>query len=180
MPAFVMLLAVAVFLGVGFAGVAVLDGRKAFVVAGVSFVLWALPTYVLTQGGDKVGEQVQPRYLLPLIVLLGGLLALNAGRRRFALGKFQSGAVVLALSGSYVVALHTNMRRYVTGNDVHGWNLNRDTEWFWSGAPTPVMVWALGSAAFAALAVILAREMWLSAAITSESELNEITRSVSR
>lgn len=180
MPAFVMLLAVAVFLGVGFAGVAVLDGRKAFVVAGVSFILWALPTYVLTQGGDKVGEQVQPRYLLPLIVLLGGLLALNAGRQRFALGRFQSGAVVLALSGSYIVALHTNMRRYVTGNDVHGWNLNRDTEWFWSGAPTPVVVWALGSAAFTALVVILAREMVLSAAVTSENELKEITRSVSR
>ncbi|TQO20757.1 putative membrane protein DUF2142 [Rhodoglobus vestalii] len=181
MPALVLVLGVAVFIGVGFAGLSVLDGRKAFVVAGVGFVLWALPTYVLTQGGDRVGEQVQPRYLLPLIVLLGGLLVLRAGRKRFTLGRIQSTAVVLSLSVAYVMALHTNMRRYVTGIDVYGWNLDAGTEWFWSGAPSPVAVWAIGSAAFAGLVFILAREMSISAASAPEIDLDEkITLSASR
>lgn len=181
MPAFVMLLALAVFIGIGFAGLSVLNVRKAFVVAGVGFVLWALPTYVLTQGGDKVGEQVQPRYILPLIVLLGGLLILQAGRKRVMLGRVQSVAVVLALSGANLVALHTNMRRYITGNDVPGWNLNAGAEWFWSGAPAPMVVWAVGSAAFAGLVAILVREMSISAALAPEIDINEkATLSVSR
>jgi hypothetical protein len=173
MPALVLVLALAVFVSVGFTGIAVLDARKAFVVAGVAFVLWALPTYVLTAGGDKVGEQVQPRYILPLIVLLGGLLALHAGRKRFTLGRIQSVAVVLALSGAYLVALHMNIRRYVTGNDVPGWNLNAGAEWFWSGVPAPMVVWGVGSLAFAGMVAILAREMFISAALAPEIDVNE-------
>lgn len=181
MPAVVMLLALAVFLGVGFAGLAVLDGRKAFVVAGVGFVLWALPTYVLTQGGDKVGEQVQPRYILPLIVLIGGLLVLQAGRKRVVLGRLQTMAVVLGLSVANLVALHMNMRRYITGTDVPGWNLNAGAEWFWSGAPAPMLVWGAGSLAFAGMVAILAREMSISAAVAPEIDLNEkATLSASR
>jgi len=181
MPAVVMLLALAVFLGVGFAGLAVLDGRKAFVVAGVGFVLWALPTYVLTQGGDKVGEQVQPRYILPLIVLIGGLLVLQAGRKRVVLGRLQTMAVVLGLSVANLVALHMTMRRYITGTDVPGWNLNAGAEWFWSGAPAPMLVWGAGSLAFAGMVAILAREMSISAAVAPEIDLNEkATLSASR
>jgi len=172
MPAVVMVLALAVFIGVGFTGLGALNGRKAFAVAGVGFVLWALPTYVLTSGGDKVGEQVQPRYILPLIVLLGGLLVLQAGRKRLTLGRVQSLAVVVALSGANLVALHMNIRRYVTGNDVPGWNLNAGAEWFWAGAPAPMVIWAAGSAAFAGLVFVLVREMSISAALTPEIDLD--------
>ncbi|WP_341954141.1 DUF2142 domain-containing protein [Salinibacterium sp. TMP30] len=169
-PESVTFLALAAFIGVGFVGLSVLNGRKAIVIAGVGFVLWALPTYVLTQGGDKVGEQVQPRYILPLIVLLGGLLVLQAGRKRFALGRTQTIAVVIALSAANLVALHMNMRRYVTGNDVPGWNLDAGAEWFWSGAPAPMVVWGIGSLAFAGLVAILAREMSIAAARATEIE----------
>jgi len=167
-PASVTFLSIAAFVGVGFAGLAVLTWRKAFVVAAVGCVLWILPTYVLTQGGDKVGEQVQPRYILPLIVLLGGILALQVGRKRFALGRVQTVSVVIGLSAANLLALHVNMRRYITGNDVPGWNLNAGAEWFWSGAPAPMVVWAVGSAAFAGLVIILAREMSISAALATK------------
>ncbi len=158
-PESVTFLALSAFIGVGFVGLSVLNGRKILAVAGVGFVLWALPTYVLTQGGDKVGEQVQPRYILPLMVLMGGLLVLQAGTKRFQLGRVQTIAVVIALGAANVVALHMNMRRYVTGNDVPGWNLNASAEWFWAGAPAPMAVWGIGSLAFAGMTAILAREM---------------------
>jgi hypothetical protein len=180
-PASVTFLALATFVGVGFVGLSVMNYRKAFLVAGLGFVLWALPTYVLTQGGDKVGEQVQPRYILPLIVVIGGLLVLQAGHKRFHLARAQSIGVVIALSSANLVALHMNMRRYVTGNDVPGWNLNAGAEWFWSGAPAPMVVWAAGSLAFAGLVLVLTREMSLSAALTTEAERNEkATLSVSQ
>ncbi len=172
-PASVLFLGTAVFVGVGFLGLAVLTWRKAFVVASVGFVLWALPTYVLTQGGDKVGEQVQPRYILPLLVLLGGLLVVQVGRKKFSLGRIQSTAVVIALSAANLVALHMNMRRYITGNDVPGWNLNAGVEWFWSGAPAPMVVWAVGSLAFAGLVTILAREMTIIGAVASDVDDDE-------
>jgi hypothetical protein len=168
MPSVVMFFAIAAFLGVGFHGLSSLNFRKAFVIGSVGFVLWALPTYVLTAGGDKVGQQVQPRYILPLIVLLGGLLVLEVGRKRFVLGRVQSLAVVVALSGANLVALHTNIRRYVTGADVPSWNLDAGAEWFWSGAPSPMVVWTVGSLAFAGLVAILVREMSISAARVPE------------
>tara|TARA_R110002020_G_scaffold152794_5_gene330930 strand:- start:81137 stop:82594 length:1458 start_codon:yes stop_codon:yes gene_type:complete len=159
-PALVTFLGIAAFVGVGFSGLAVLNKRKAFVIAAVALVLWILPTYVLTQGGDKVGEQVQPRYILPLVVLLGGLLVLQEGHRRFALGRVQTLALVAALSMANLVALHMNMRRYITGNDAPGWNLNAGAEWFWVGVPSPMVVWAVGSVSFALMVTILAREMY--------------------
>jgi glutamate mutase epsilon subunit len=116
---------------------------------------------------------VQPRYILPLIVLLGGLLVLEVGRKRFVLGRVQSLAVVVALSGANLVALHTNIRRYVTGADVPDWNLNSNVEWFWSGAPAPMAVWAVGSLAFAGLVAVLVREMSISAARAPEINADE-------
>jgi hypothetical protein len=173
MPASVTFLATAAFVGVGFAGLAVLTLRKAFVIAAVGFVLWILPTYVLTQGGDKVGEQLQPRYILPLVVLLGGLLVFQAGRKRLVFGGVQSVAIVISLSAANVVALHMNMRRYITGNDLPGWNLNEGAEWFWSGAPAPMAVWAVGSLAFVGMVVILAREMTSVSGLAPDVDLDK-------
>lgn len=180
-PASVTFLALAAFVGVGFVGLSILNSRKVIAVAGVGFVLWMLPTYVLTQGGDKVGEQVQPRYILPLVVLMAGLLVIEAGRKKFALGRVQTLGVVVALIAANLVALHMNMRRYITGNDVPGWNLNAQAEWFWSGAPAPMVVWAIGSLAFAGLVVVLAREMSISSVKVPETDpAEELKLSASR
>lgn len=172
-PASVTFFGIAAFVGVGFVGLGVLTWRKAFVVGSVGFVLWVLPTYVLTQGGDKVGEQVQPRYILPLVALIGGLLVLQVGRKHFSLGRVQTAGVVFALSAANFVALHMNMRRYVTGNDVPGWNLNAGAEWFWTGAPSPMVIWAGGSLAFAAMVMVLAREMFMQSALAREILIEE-------
>lgn len=181
-PVIVMFLGVAAFVGVGFVGLSILNGRKAFVIASVALVLTVLPTYVLTQGGDRVGEEVQPRYILPLIVLFGGLLVVQAGRRAFALSRVQTIAVVLALSAANLVSLHMNLRRYVTGIDAPGWNLNAGAEWFWVGTPAPMTVWGIGTVAFAALVSVLAREMFLvSSSVSVEAHTDEVvTESVSR
>src|SRR5690606_8848552 len=74
MPWVVPLAAIGVFVAVGFAGLGRKDLRGAIAVLATVVVLWALPLYVLQRGGDIVGEQLQPRYLFPLIVLLAGLL----------------------------------------------------------------------------------------------------------
>lgn len=58
--------------------------------------------------------------------------------------------VIVASAGlANAFALHAHIRRYVTGSDVVGWNLNRDAEWWWPFGPAPMTTWLLGSAAFA-------------------------------
>lgn len=157
MPAVVPWAAVAAFVAVGFAGLGRLTGRKAFSLAGVLFVLTALPVYVLTAGGDRVGDSLQPRYLLPLIVLFAFLLiSERSGVDTMRFGRVQTVTVLGALALANLVALQVNIRRYVTGTEQQGFNLDADAEWWWTGLPIgPTAVWAIGAIAYAALLAVL-------------------------
>jgi hypothetical protein len=79
------------------------------------------------------------------------------------MSRVQRYVVVSALSVAYAVALFANIRRYVTGTDSGGLNLSNGAEWWWDLPVTPMVVWAAGSFAFAALVVILVRESYLPA-----------------
>jgi hypothetical protein len=153
MPAIVILAAVAAFVMAGFLGIARVSLRKGIVVAIVGLVLWVLPVFVLQQGGDTVGEQLQPRYLLPLIVLLGGLLALDAPAPRWTMGQLRIVAVALVVA--HTVALYFNLRRYLTGVGGGGLNLDIDPEWWWTAPFSPMFVWVVGSLAYAGLLVLI-------------------------
>ncbi len=156
LPWLVVTAGTAVFVGVGFTGLSKMDWRKIAVVGGVGFVLIALPLYVLTKGGDGVGANVQPRYLLPLIVMLAGLLLFEPVGRRIRFTRLQLVVVAVALAASNFIALQTNIRRYVTGTDSLGLNLNDGAEWWWSAVPfSPMVIWIVGSLAFAGAAAIL-------------------------
>jgi len=159
MPAIVSAAAVAAFVVVGFAGIGRLWVRKAIALGALVLVLVALPVYVLQAGGDVVGEQVQPRYILPLIIMLGGMLALTRTPRELTFTRAQRFALVAALAGAHFVALHLNIRRYVTGIDASGVNLDAGAEWWWAGPVGPTAVWLLGSLAYALLVWIVVRTM---------------------
>jgi hypothetical protein len=155
LPALVLWASASVFIVIAFLGLGQMNRRKALAVGGVVALLIAIPLYVLQRGGDPVGIDVQPRYVLPLVVLLAGLLAVEPEGRRLAVGPAQAWAIVLALSIANLVALHTNIRRYVTGADVTGLDLNTNAEWWWNGLPSPMTVWLVGSLAFAGTVAIL-------------------------
>ena len=160
MPAVVAIGALSVFVAVGFAALRLSSWRKSISVAVVGLVLWLLPTYILVRGGDTVGANVQPRYLLPLIVLLAGLLLLTVDRRTFSVSRLQAIVVGLALGIAQSLALHVNIRRYVTGSDQPGANLDAGYEWWWSAFPlSPMAIWMLGTLAFAALLVVVLRHL---------------------
>jgi hypothetical protein len=155
MPAIVPAATVACFVAVCFLGLARMTVRKAIAVTAVAGVLVALPLYVLQVGGDVVGDQVQPRYLLPLIVLFAGVLLLTTPNRPIVLTRAQRVTVIVALSASQFVALHLNIRRYATGIDQSGPNLDAGVEWWWQGPIGPNAVWILGSIAYGLLVTIL-------------------------
>jgi hypothetical protein len=142
--------------------------RKTIVVAAVVGILLAIPLYVLQSGGDVVGDQVQPRYLLPLVVLLAGLLLLTTPSRPIVLTLAQRVTIIVALSGSQFIALHLNLRRYVTGIDQSGPNLDAGVEWWWQGPIGPNAVWLLGSLAYTLLVAILVTRIAQPTAVTSD------------
>ncbi len=171
MPPIVAFAAICAFAVAGFTGMTSMNARKALVAVAGFLTIWLLPTFVLVQGGDVVGQNVQPRYILPLVVLFGGVLLLSVGSRKVRFTRVQRYVLVAVLSGANFVALHMNLRRYVTGDDAPGLNLDAGSEWWWPGVPFSAnAVWIVGSLAFALAAVVLVREVseapqkWQSAA----------------
>lgn len=159
MPAIVSFGATAVLVSVGFVAVSAMWGRKAVVVAGAALTLVVVPVYVLTAGGDIIGEAVQPRYVLPLIALLVGLILLTRQHNRFTFTRFQSILIVGTLSVVNFIALYINLRRYVVGASASGWNLDENPGWWWNMAVSPMAVCLIGSLSFAATVAIMVYEV---------------------
>ncbi|WP_166866293.1 DUF2142 domain-containing protein [Salinibacterium sp. ZJ70] len=158
LPAIVPWAAVAAFVVVVFTGLGRMDRRKLIAASGVFAVLVVLPVYVLTVGGNQVGEQLQPRYLFPLIVLFALVMLTTPGPSRITFTRAQLVVIGGALAVAHLVALQVNIRRYVTGADAQGTNLDAGAEWWWTGvAFGPMSVWVGGSAIFIALIITVLR-----------------------
>lgn len=172
LPAIVAMGSVACFIGAAFLGFGSLNRRKSLVLAVVGIALIVIPVYVLTKGGDPVGAEVQPRYLLPLIVLFAGLLMLSSRGRPIRFTRGQLVLVVGTLSMVQFISMHTNMRRYITGTGGHGFNLDTGIEWWWNIPFSPMFVLIVGSIAYAALIAILVWEVSGRRNVLAESVLD--------
>lgn len=176
LPAVVTFASIGVFVAVAFSGLAAMDWRKALVFTGAVAALWVIPTWTLTRGGDQVGSEVQPRYLLPLIVLLAGFALLASRAPRPRLGRAQRWVVGLALAGAGALSLYVNIRRYVTGDDVRVVSLDAGVEWWWDGVIPPMALWIVCSLAWAALVGLLLRRYTALTRGASEATRSEATQ----
>jgi len=167
MPGVVSVGALVCFAVVVFIGLRSTDLRKKLALALVAVGLVVFPSYVLLQAGAVVGGDVQPRYILPLIVMLTGVALLTIGDRPFSLSALQRDVIVVLLIVAQAMALHFTMRRYISGLDVADWNLDNHVEWWWGGIP-PMVVWAIAVVAFGAMTIIVSRR-----ALTSDDAVGE-------
>jgi hypothetical protein len=159
MPGVVVVAAIVAFVGVAFSGLARLWWQKAVAVCAVLAALWLIPTWVLVAGHNAVGQNVQPRYLLPLIILFAGVILLTREGEPLVLSRVQRYVVVVALAVAQSVALYYNLHRYIEGANGHDFNLDANIQWWWSMPIPPMAVWVVGSLAFASLLVVLVRGM---------------------
>lgn len=143
--------------------------------------LVAVPLWILQKGGNVVGENVQPRYLLPLVVLVLGLalLALRpTGRTSWRLGPAAGATLALLVAAAQSLAIHDQIRRYVTGIDGWGTDLSKGVEWWWkTGVPGPNRIWLLGTVfglLFAATAVLVALGAQREAARPRSAEVSAV------
>lgn len=148
-----------------FVGVVVVSWQRmnkvaTLVTAGLLVIMAALPLYVLQRSLAHVGELLQPRYLLPLYVLLGFIALLTFEEGMFNISKFTKTLLVLCLSAANSMALYVNIDRYVHGASIKtGPNLDIGAEWWWDSAPAPMFVFIAGSLAFFAITFLLISPM---------------------
>lgn len=155
MPAVVGLGSLACFLGAAIVALSRTDVRKTIVLIGGLAVLWALPTAVLVAADERVGANMQPRYLLPLLILFAGVLFWSPRGELIRFGRAQRILVIVTLGVAQAIALHLNLSRYVSGFDDLGPNLDSGIEWWWNLPVSPMAVWVGGSLAYVGLVALL-------------------------
>lgn len=151
MPAIVWAVTLSIYTGLIFLSVRWFNLKQSLAVSLAFLALVAIPLYILTVSGLSVGQQVQPRYLLPLIALLGAAaLYRSSSASGLELTRGQAWIFGSGLFIANTISLHLNARRYITGMDQQGVNLNENLEWWWSDfAFSPNVVWLTASVAFA-------------------------------
>ena len=148
MPAIVWCGASAVFVALMFTSLKKASTSE-YWVAGIIFAaLAAIPIYVLQKSLVPVGAEVQPRYILPLLILLGAVVLVAFTGEEIKLSRVQAGVAAALLVIAQSIALYINLRRYVSGG-LGGPILDLSPEWWWTMPIGPMWVWAIGSLAFA-------------------------------
>lgn len=154
-PKAVWVLMIGVISALVFWGIRVMTTRKALLMLVTLAVMTAVPLYVLQGKGVRVGEFVQPRYLLPLLIIFVCISLYGFTNDNLGIRRLQAGIIFAAIAISNSLALHTNLRRYVTGMGDGGFNLNQNIEWWWATQITPMLVWSIGSIGFGLLLVCI-------------------------
>lgn len=175
LPAAVWVPTTAVFAGAIFVGIRGAAGRRAIAVAAALLAMWVVPFVMLAQSNAMVGTTVQPRYLLPLLVIAAGVGSLRIDAER-AWDGIRFGLAATCLTVSITIALHQNIRRYTSGADDEAIDPGQDAQWWWVGAPSPAVVWIVGSVAFAGMLALV----WVTKARTMPREASAAPRSASR
>jgi hypothetical protein len=121
--------------------------RRGLAALGVTAAMIGLPYLMLERTGFRVGQFVQARYVLPLLIVLIGVLAWRASGSPSLKVKAPSLALMLSLAVAQSAALYANLVRYTNG--FHPYLLGAKVSWWWPIPFPPQAVWVAGSLAFA-------------------------------
>jgi hypothetical protein len=150
-PAVTWVPALIVYGAVIFWGLTSMSWRKALALVVVGTALVAVPLFVLQEGRHDVGQTVQPRYLLPLMLIFAAVACLPGNRAIPMPSPAQAVAGVGLLVTANAVAIFTDAKRFTLGATDGSFNLNTHHVWWWHlAAPLPLTVIGIGSVAFLA------------------------------
>lgn len=153
LPSSVEVLATAVFAGALFVGLRRVSARRAIAIALALVAMWVVPFVLLYQSRTVVGDLVQPRYILPLMVIAVGVASLRRDADSAWSGaRLWLGAI--ALTVAFGAALRANTQRYTTGVDRFSLDPGANAEWWWNGAVSPLTNLVVGTLAFATVFVL--------------------------
>ena len=124
--------------------------RRFWVLLGLVALFAAVPMYLLLRSRAVIGEEVQPRYILPLLIVACGVALLRTRQTDFRLSRVQVLVIVGALAVANSIALRSNILRYVSGIDQ-----DAAKQWWWHIPVPPMGMWFIGSASFGLLLLAL-------------------------
>lgn len=153
MPSLVGVFALLNFGGLIFRGIDDLSARKTVSLIVIGVFLVAVPLATLAR--FDFTNVVQPRYILPLLLVFTGFLLLPGNRSRMPVSKAHVvwfAATVTCIQGASLLAV---IRRHTNGQSQTWLSVFFEPEWWWGNAPSPTIVWAIGTAAGALLAGLL-------------------------
>jgi hypothetical protein len=110
----------------------------------LGFFAFLIPFFVLVRSNLRVGEWVQPRYILPIFYALVGLCLIVIFR------SFKTKPLLLVTNFLFVIstisfsfALHTFYRRYTVGLDNYSLIFREPDSWWWKfdAFPSPVLTY---------------------------------------
>jgi hypothetical protein len=110
----------------------------------LGFFAFLIPFFVLVRSNLRVGEWVQPRYILPVFYALIGLCLIVIFR------SFKTKPLLLVINFLFVIstisfsfALHTFYRRYTVGLDNYSLIFREPDSWWWKfdAFPSPVLTY---------------------------------------
>jgi hypothetical protein len=159
MPAVVWVFVGCLFAAIVFHAMTGATKRRMLAASLVLLAAWVIPTYLLYITNQFVGDYLQPRYVLPLLSMLAVVAIARLDGDAFRLTRGQRWTVLGVLAVANAAALFTNIRRYVTGNNAHGFNLDRNVQWWWHGPISPMAVFVVGVCAFAVALVVLTTDL---------------------
>ena len=151
---------VLILMSVGFVTFIVITARfvplKVKISSGFGLSLLFFLSYWFSMGAIALASRyVMAIYLVSLVTFSASAVS----SRRLANFKFSKSSLVtifLTISVGQSLSLHQSIRRYITGTNVSGWNLNEDAQWWWTHGPSPLSIWIIGSVAFSvALFIVL-------------------------
>ncbi|WP_241095633.1 DUF2142 domain-containing protein [Leucobacter sp. CX169] len=148
LPETISIVMIGAFSALAYMGIRKMDWRKGLTLGLLLLALFAIPSYVLYGLQVLVGTEVQPRYLLPLVLISIGIALYGFERDDLGLTTIQALVLIVGVSVANSLALFKTMRRYITGTDYTGLNLNANVEWWWQIPLSPMAAWAAGSLTF--------------------------------
>lgn len=155
MPAIVPTFATAVFFAAFAIGIRRLAPRHLIAVLLTVGAIWGVPFILLAQSHALVGSDVQPRYILPLLIIMLGV----ASAKVPAVTAWRGPRLIFAgaaLSAAAVVALDVNLNRYTKGVDKQSLDPGAHAQWWWPAAPSPLALVVIAGISFALIFVVFA------------------------
>jgi hypothetical protein len=118
-------------------------------------LLFFLPYWFSLGAIGLASRYIMAIYLVSLVTFSASAVT----SRRLANFEFSKSSLVtifLTISLGQSLSLHQSIRRYITGTNISGWNLNKGAQWWWTYGPSPLSIWIIGSVAFStALFIVL-------------------------
>ncbi|MBC7590208.1 MAG: DUF2142 domain-containing protein [Salinibacterium sp.] len=148
------------FGGVVFLGLRRLNLRKSLGMALIIGLLVLLPMLWLMRDHILVGQQVQSRYLYPLLIILVGVSLLGFHTASAGLERVHMIVVAAAVFLGNIAIQWFTIRRFTTGLDDFWPNLDKNIEWWWGLPIGPMPLWIIGSVSFAMVCTLAVSYAW--------------------